>query len=175
MKNTIGGAQIFTWVSVLMILAMIVMMFTPCWEYQTKERDPETRKMVEVTKTPSISGFVWFPKDHTGLTKIYEKEHNTEMVINDEVTMPALLLILGVALSVFALVKDKSFIGPLAALGLGIYSAYGYTASTFLQTASGWSTRLYVSYAAAAVGFVGVVFFVIVKIRKIIAAKAAKV
>ena len=174
MKNKIGVTHIFTWLSVLMILVMIVMLFTPSWEYETKERDPETKKMVEVTKTPSISGFVWFPKDHKDLTKQYEKDYDTKMVTNDEVTMPALLLVLGVALSVFALIKPNTLIGSLSALGLGLYSVYGYMTSAFIKTSSCWSRNLTMGYVAAGVGLVGVVFFVVMTILKK-KKKAAKV
>ena len=171
MKNKVGLTQIFTWVSVLMILVMIVMMFTPSWKYETKERG-EDRKMVTVTKEASIAGFVWFPEDHKGLVKNYENETDTEFVINDEVTMPALLLVLGVALSIFALVKSKSLIGPLAAFGLGAYSIYGYHASDFIKTASCWNRNVTVSYIATAVGLVCIVAHIVVVILK---KKAAKV
>ena len=170
MKNKIGLAQILTLVSVLMILAMIVAMVTPCWEYETRERIDG--KMTVVEKECSISGFVWFPRDHNDLVKNYEKDTDTEFVINDEVTMPALLLLLGVALSIFALMKSKSLIGPLSAFGLGLYSIYGYLASDFIKTASCWNRNLTLSYVATGVSFVCVVLFIVTTILK---KKAAKV
>lgn len=170
MKNKIGLAQIFTWVSVLMIAVMIAMMFTPCWEFETRERI--NGKMTVVEKECSIAGFVWFPEDNDGLVKNYEKETDTEFMINDEVTMPVLLMLLGVALGIFALVKSKSLIGPLAAFGLALYSVYGYHASDFIKTASCWNRNVTVSYIATAVGLVCVVAHIVVVILK---KKAAKV
>lgn len=174
MKNKIGLAQIFSWVSVLMILVMIVMLFTPSWEYKTKEKDPETNKRVEVTKTPSISDYVWFPKDHKDLTKQYEKDYDTKMMINDEVTMPVLLMVLGIALGIFALIKSKTLIGPLSALALGAYSIYGYHASAFIKTASCWSRNVTVSYIVTALSLVLVVTCIVMWALKKIK-KAAKV
>lgn len=170
MKNKIGLAQVFTWVSILMILVMIVMLFTPSWKYETKERIDG--KMTTVEKEPSIAGFVWFPSEHKGLVKEYEKTTDAEFVINDEVTMPVLLMVLGVALGIFALVKSKSLIGPLAAFALGAYSIYGYHASDFIKTASCWNRNVTVSYIATAVGLVCVVAHIVVVILK---KKAAKV
>lgn len=171
MKNKISCAQIFTWISVLMILVMIVMMFTPSWVYETKERG-EDRKMVTVTKEPSIAGFVWFPEDHKGLVKNYENSTDTEFMINNEVTMPVLVMLLGVALGIFSLVKSKSLIGPLAAFGLGVYSIYGYHISDFIKTASCWNRNVIVSYVATAVGLACVVAHILVMILR---KKAAKV
>ena len=174
MKNKIGLAQVFTWVSVLMILVMIAMMFTPCWEFETRKRIDG--KMTVIEKECSIAGFVWFPEDNDGLVKNYEKETDTEFVINDEVTMPVLLMVLGIALSIFALVKSKSLIGPLAAFGLALYSVYGYHASDFIKTASCWNRNVTVSYIATAVGFVCVVAYIVVHIVALISKKkAAKV
>lgn len=170
MKIKIGIAQILTLVSVIMILVMIAAMFTPCWQYETRER--VDGKMTVVEKECSINGFVWFPKDHSGLVKNYEKENDVEFVINDEVTMPALLLVLGVALSIFALVKSKTIIGPLAALCLSAYSIYGYMASDFIKTASCWNRNLTISYIATGVSFVCVAVFIVMKVLK---KKAAKV
>lgn len=170
MKNKIGLAQIFTWISVLMILVMIVMLFTPSWKYETKER--VDGKMTTVEKEPSIAGFVWFPSDHKGLVKEYEKASDTEFVINDEVTMPVLLMLLGVALGIFALVKSKSLIGPLSAFALGAYSIYGYHASDFIKTASCWNRNVLVSYVVAAVSLVCVVAYIVIWALK---KKAAKV
>ncbi len=172
MKNKIGLAQIFTWVSVLTIAVMIAMMFTPCWEFETRERI--NGKMTVVDKECSIAGFVWFPEDNSGLVKDYEKETDTEFMINDEVTMPVLLMVLGVALGIFALVKSKSLIGPLAAFGLALYSVYGYHASDFIKTASCWERNVTVSYIATAVGLVCVVVHVVILISKKMK-KAAKV
>ena len=172
MRKTFRGAPIFTIISLLMIVAMIAMLFVPYWQTEVTEKNDEGKK-VDVVKEISISEFTWFPKDYKDLQKDYEKQFDVDFIINDEATMPAILLVLGFALCIFSLARINSALGSLSALGLGIFSAYGYWTSNFLKTGFTWQTNLIVSIAAAAVGLIGSIVFLVFFIRKLQAERAA--
>ena len=161
MEKKIHGTQILTWVCVLMLLAMIVVTFLPSWTCEVTERIDGEK--VTYTQVSSISKFSWFPKDHKDLQKQFEKSSGLELNVNDEVTMPVLLLLLGVAASAFALVNPRSIIAPAAATLLGAFSIYSYLTSAFLRTAANWNTNLIVSIAATSVSVVCVALYFVFK------------
>ena len=162
MEKKIQGTQILSWVCVLMLLAMIVMTFLPYWSCEVTERVDGEK--ITYTQTSSISSFSWFPRDHKDLQKQLEKTTGLDLVVNDVVTMPVLLMLLGVAAGAFALAKSRSLIGPVAATLLGLYSTTTYLTDAFLRTGATWSANLAVSIAAAAVGAVCVVLYFVFKI-----------
>ena len=168
MKTKITGVQISSWICALLILAMIVLLFTPYWQYTTKEKNPDTGKREEVTKTISISDYVWFPRDHKDLAKDYEKTTDLEMSVNDEVTMPIVLLLLGAIGCIYGAINAKTFVAPLATLLLGAYSGMCYASSAFLKMGigNGCQTRMIVSFAAAAVGLAGLAVYIISAVAK---------
>ena len=170
MEKKIHGTQILSWVCVLMLLAMIVMTFLPYWSCEVTERVDGEK--ITYTQVSSISEFSWFPREHEDLQELFEDNTGMELNVNDEVTMPVLLLLLGVAAAAFALVAPRSIIGPAAATLLGGFSTYTYLTSVFLGTGATWSANLAVSIAATAVGAVCVALhFVFQAIEK----KAKKV
>ena len=124
-------------------------------------------------KEISISTFVWFPKDYKELQKDYEKQFDVEMDINAEVLMPALTLVLGVALIFFSLANLRSARASVSALGLGIFGAHGYLTSYLLGTGATWAINLSVSIAAAVVGLICTVVFLVFFIRRLQAERAA--
>lgn len=172
MKKSFRGAPIFSIISLVMIVAMIVMLFVPYWTTEVKEKNEEGKK-VDVQKDISISTFVWFPKDYKELQKDYEKQFDVEMDINAEVLMPAVTLLLGVALICFSLINLHSARAAVSALGLGAFGVYGYLTSYFLRTGSTWMINLSVSIAAAVVGLISTVVFLVFFIRRLQAERAA--
>ena len=166
-------APILTIVSVLMILAMLVVTFIPCWQIDVTERIDGEK--VTFTKDLSISSFIWNTKEYKDLSKDVQKQINEvypdanwEFVTNDEAFMPALLLVFGVCLSIFSLIKMKSLLGPLSALCLGLFSLSGYANSFFLffSAYSVWTMGYYLGIAAAAVGGICVVLWLIPYVLK---------
>ena len=157
---------ILTIVSVLVILAMIAVTFIPCWTLEVTERVDGEK--VTYTKELSISSFVWNAKEYKDLSKNIEDQINDlypgvnwEFITNDEVLMPAIILVFGVALSIFSLIKMKSILGPISALGLGLFSLNGYKTSVFLGTATSWLYGYYAALAASIVGGICVVLWLI--------------
>lgn len=162
-KNII--APILTVLSVLMIIVMLVPMFTPFFETTVTVRNEEGKREKQDVVI-SLNEYVWFPEKYDKIPDAYEEFTGWEFVINYEVTMPALVLVLGVALSVVSLIKIKSVIGPLAALCLGCYSAYGFTTSALLQMGLNWQLNWYLSIAAAAVGGICLVIHLLPLLKK---------
>lgn len=172
MKKSFRGAPIFSIISLVMIVAMIVMLFVPYWTTEVTVKNDEGKK-VDVEKDISISAFVWFPKDYKQLQKDYEKQFDVEMDINAEVLMPAVTLVLGVALIFFSLVNLGSARASVSALGLGIFNTYGYLTSYLLRTGFTWQINLIVSIAAAVIGLACSAVFLVFFIRRLQAERAA--
>ena len=172
MKKSFRGAPIFSIISLVMIVAMIVMLFVPYWTTEISVKNDEGKK-VDVEKDISISTFVWFPKDYKELQKDYEKQFDVDVDINAEALMPAVTLVLGVALIFFSLLNLRSARAAVSALGLGALGIYGYMTSCLLKTGYTWTINLSVSIAATVVGLVSSVVFLVFFIRRLQAEKAA--
>ena len=138
MKLKLTSTRIINWISVLLILVMVVLLFTPYWTYETKEK--VDGKRVTVEKTISINEYVWFPKEHKDMTKEFEdlypeppKKATEEEIakmpkfwINDLVLMPALVLLVGVVVGIISLWYPDTVFSALLALALGGLGTYSY-------------------------------------------------
>lgn len=169
MKLELTSTRIINWISLLMILVMIVLLFTPYWTYTTKEKNPETGKREEVTKTISINDYVWFPYNHKDLTKGFENmyENKDDFWINDMVLMPVLVLLAGTVFGVISLWHSAVPFSSLLALFLGSLGLYGYLGCREFGGMGG-SPTIHVVFAGvtAAVGLAGVVTFIVKLVLK---------
>ena len=161
MKNIDKGApvmkklsftRIANWISLLLVLAMIAVTFLPCWPYETKEKIDGER--VTVTKEVSISEYVWFPREHKDLTDEFEDlyEDDEDFFINDMITVPALLVVLGIALGILSLWHQALPVASALAAVLGIATSIGYNVRPEYALGSCMNTVTLVSYIAAGVG-----------------------
>lgn len=172
MKIELTSTRIINWISVLMILVMIVMLFTPFWSYETKEKNPETGKRETVVKEISISEYVWFPREHKDMTKEFKalypeipKKATEEEIakipqfwVNDLVLMPALVLLLGVVIGAISLWYPNVPFSCLLALVLGGLGVYGYITRPEFWLGNP-VPHIIVSGITAAVGLGGFVWF----------------
>ncbi len=177
MKFELTSTRIINWICVLLILVMVALLFTPYWQYTTKEKNEEGKR-VEVTKTISISDYVWFPRDHKDMTSEFEdlyediygtppkgatkeeKEAWPKFWINDLVLMPALVLVLGVVVGLISLWYSKVPFSAALALLLGSFSVYGYLTRPEFKLGDP-TVHIAVGAATAALGLVGIVWFII--------------
>ena len=152
MNAKLNVTRIANLISLLLVLAMIVVTFLPCWTYETKEKIDGER--VTVTKEVSISEFVWFPKEHKDLNNAFEDlyENEEDYFINDMITAPALVLALGIALGVLSLWYPHLPVGSGLALFLGALSAISYNIRPEYALGSCMDIVTLVSYIAAGVG-----------------------
>ena len=176
--NKLSVTRIANWISLLLILAMIAVTFLPCWTYQTKEKvEIDGKKQnVTVTKEVSISEYTWFLKDHKDLTKEFEDlyEDEEDFFVNDMITAPALLMVLGVALGILSLWYQALPAGTALALLLSIVTAIGYNVSPEYGLGSCMQTVTLVSYVALGISAVGMALSVLEILNKKAAKKAAK-
>lgn len=177
MKIQLTGTRIINWIALLMILVTIVLLFQPNWTYETKEK--VDGKRVEVTKVISINDYVWFPKEHKDMTKVfqdmYEELYGDKdyFWINDMVTMPVLFLALGVVLGILSLWHQMAPMASGLALFLGGYGAYSFLVRPEWKIGAMYMPILIMCFVTAAVGLAGVVWYTVVWTKKKKAAKAA--
>lgn len=176
MEKKFHIAPILSVLCILVILAMIAVMFLPYGNTRTVTHyDEEGAHYKDVTI--STNDFVWFPMDYTQIQNDYIQTYydgydiEFSMLINDIVTMPALLLVLGVVLCIVTLLKLDSLRGALSASALGIYSAIGYATSHFWALGINWNACLITSFIATGVGLISLVILLIPIIKKKIAEK----
>ncbi len=155
-------APIITIISLLMILAMIAVLFLPYFNTTIDVKD-ENGKRQKVDTQISINDFVWFPREYKDLQESFEDQYDIEFddYINEEITMPAVTLVLGAVLIVFSLLKMKSVRGCVSAMCLGLYGYLAYSTSWFWCVGINWVTNMYICLAAAIVGALGVAYFVL--------------
>lgn len=179
MKIQLTSTRIANWIALLLILAMIVLLFTPYWTYETKEKNPETGKRETVTKEISISEYVWFPKEHRDMTKEFKalypeipKKATEEEIakipqfwINDLVLMPALVLLLGLVIGAISLWYSDVPFSSLLALALGGLGAYSYITRPEFWLGNPMP-HIVVSFITAGVGLIGLVWFFARKLIK---------
>lgn len=184
MKIRLTSTMIINWICLLMIAVMIVLLFTPYFSYETKEKNPETGKREEVTKVISISDYVWFPRDHKDMTSQFEdlyediygkppkgatkeeKEAWPKFWINDMVTAPALTLFLGVFVGIISLFYSSKPFTSLLAVILGGLSTYSYIAMPEYKLGDP-TALIAVSAATAVLGLFGIVWFFVKKAQKV--------
>lgn len=157
MKTKLSVTRIANWISLLLILAMIVMTFLPCWTYETKEKvEIDGKKQnITVTKEVSISEYVWLIKEHKDLTKTfekaYDKAYDKELFVNDMITAPAILVVLGVALGILSLWHQGLPLASVLATVLGLITGIGYSSWRTYAMAPLVGTATLVSFIAAGV------------------------
>ncbi len=174
MKIQFNSTKIINVISVLMILVMAALLFMPYWQYESTERIDGEK--VTVSHEISINDYVWFPKEHKGMTKVFEGlyENKKDYFINDLVTAPALVLVVGVLLGLFSLTYSKLPLSALLALILGVVNANGYMTRPEMQLGSACNLHLTISVITAAIGAVGVVWFIVSMFLKAHSKKKAK-
>lgn len=165
MKAKLSITRIANWVCLLLIAAMIAVTFLPCWTYDTEERveiDGKKEK-VTVTKNVSISEYVWFPREHQDLGEIFEDlyEDSEDFFINDMITAPAVLLVLGIALGILSLWHQGLPVASALALLLSGWTAISYNVRPEYALGTSFGTVTLVSYIACGVSAVLLVLSVL--------------
>lgn len=177
MKIQLTGTRVINWISLLVILATVVLLFQPNWTYETKEK--VDGKRVDVTKEISINEYVWFPNEHKDMTKVFENMYEElygdkdYFWINDMVTMPVLFLALGIGLGILSLWHQLTPMASALALFLGGYGANSFLVRPEWKIGAMYTPVLVMCFVTAAVGLAGVAWYTVVWAKKKMAAKAA--
>ena len=128
---------------------------------------PADRSGVEV----SIQQYIWMPTFESceGVTEYFETQYE-DFKVNDIILMPALTLVLTVAMVFFGVLKFKPW-ASLLALIAGLLTTITYLTEPIFQTGANWQIHLYLSIALLVVSLIPTVIGGISLLRKALAKK----
>lgn len=167
---------IASYASALVMLAIIVLMFVPFWNYTGTNEDtfqPEER-------VTSINGYLWFPSDHSGIEDVfndyeegginslyelspmnYDENGYLEDIDANKIAFPIGLQILFGAFGIVACIwKPKTTFFAVLPILCGLVGIYGYLVVPALRmgTSAIWIASLVLSVLAIVVGALRIVF-----------------
>lgn len=130
----------------VLALALLILQFTPFWHFEGEDE-----------QSSSIQSYVWFPDSHKELDGYLSDEIGANYTINDVVTMPALVLVLGAVGIVLCLVKSDKWPVSLLPAACGAVGVWGYLTGAAFRLGSGWGLHLALCIALLVIGALSVV------------------
>lgn len=128
---------------------------------------PADRSGVKV----SIQQYIWLPtfESCAGVTEYFETQYE-DFKINDIILMPALTVVLTVAMVFFGVLKSKPWASVLALIA-GLLTTITYLTEPIFQAGINWQYHLYISIALLVVSLIPTVIGGISLLRKALAKK----
>lgn len=120
----------------VVMLLLVVLLFVPFWN--TGE------------ETVSINSYVWMPSEQKGLESYFADALGEKPDINEVVTAPVFLLLLGVLGAPLCIIMGQSTFGSLLGIPFGIVGIWGYATCPVLQLGALWELHLALCIAALA-------------------------
>ena len=154
MKKTLLNFRLYNIVSCVLILAALIVLFLPCWSHNGN--------------AISISDYVWFTTDKvqkaftTYLTSTY-KSYGQTFNVNEVVTAPAALTLLGIGAILLAIFSRRTPLACLLALAGGVVALVNFAGSLMYMIGSFYVVLLVLSGLIAASGLAGIVIFFLTK------------
>ena len=157
MKKTVANPKVVvSFVSALIMLAILVMMFVPYWSYTGLNEDtfePEA-------KETSINGYLWFPSDHSELEDAFNEGNTGDAIDGNTIALPiGMQILFGAFGLVLCLWKPKVTAVAWLTIACGVFGIYGYAFVSALRMTSAalWIINLVLSIAAVVAGVVRIV------------------
>ena len=122
----------FNYLSALMMLAVVVLLFTPFWHFGEGE----------AAQAVSINSYVWFPGDHAELEVYFQNALGEKTDINQIIVSPILLLVFGALGTVICTLKADNKAVFLLPLAVGIAGICGFATVPALRLGSTWILML---------------------------------
>lgn len=128
---------------------------------------PADRSGVKV----SIQQYIWMPtcESCAGVTEYFETQYE-DFKINDIILMPALTVVLTVAMVFFGVLRSKPWASVLALIA-GLLTTITYLTEPIFQAGINWQYHLYISIALLVVSLIPTVIGGISLLRKALAKK----
>ena len=132
MTKSVISAKKLNILCVVLMLALTICQFVPFWSMDGQ--------------TASISGYIWFPEDHTDFTAHFEQiPGNEDFKVVNLVVYNAVIMLGGLASAVLCIWKPNS-VWP-GALGVlcGLAGTVGYASKPVFHLGAGWQFHLILS------------------------------
>jgi len=158
----------------ILVIVTMVMTFVPCWVYtdQVSLRNEETGKWEkhDVVQEASVSGYLWFPRHHKGLTRAFQAQVGYAYNSNEYVISPLAMTVLCVLIVIYLLRHLDSMVVPLMAIAFGLVSIFSVLGnsviSIIMHTGSNWFIYIILGAAVTVCGVVGAIYNIPVMIHK---------
>lgn len=126
-------------VSSVIMLVLVVMLFTPYWHYGDGQSN-------------SINGYVWMPTECRDLETYFEESLGEPVDLNRFISVPILLLVLGVGGIALNILKSYSAWTCLLSIPYGLIGIFGFLCDDALRLGSIWPLHLVLYIAVLGAG-----------------------
>lgn len=128
-KARLNRVSIVNIVCAMLMLALLVLQFTPFWQYGAEG------------ETASIGDYVWFPNKNTQVDS-YLKASIDGFTIDHVVTVAVMMLVLSAAGAVMCFIRPHMTVTPVVTVACGLEGMYAYLAKPALRLGMNWSLHL---------------------------------
>lgn len=128
-KSRMNRVSVMNIVCAVLMLALLVMQFTPFWQYG------------EDGATASIGGYIWFPTENAEVES-YLKANVDGFAIDQLVAVAVLILVLSAAGAALCLIKPQMAVTPVVTMACGLLGMYAYLAKPALRLGMHWGLYL---------------------------------
>lgn len=129
-------------VCAVLMLAVLVLQFTPYWHIGEGEEQQEV----------SIGAYVWFPTDHKEVDAYMKEQVSSDFNISGVVGVHTLVLVLSAAGLVLCLIKPAMPVSPVLVIGSSVSGLVGCLGMKAFQLGSTWAVLLILFIAALVMG-----------------------
>ncbi len=126
-------SQIFNYVCIALMAALLVLQFMPFWNYDGV--------------STSIQSYIWFPAENAQLTAYLTAQLGESYTINNIIWPPILTLVALVVGVIICLWKSDEEWTALIPLAGGLIGAWGYLTTPAYQLGANWVLHLLVCIA----------------------------
>ena len=143
LKTMEGRTKVFNYVCAALTLILLVLQFTPFWNYNGQ--------------SASINGYVWLNPGDTEIASWFTSQLGTQVNINSVVISSVLVLLLGAAGAVLCVMKSHINLMALLPAAASLCGIYAFALKPVFRLGSTWIIQLVLCIAILAVSILTIV------------------
>lgn len=143
LKTMEGRTKVFNYVCAALTLILLVLQFTPFWNYNGQ--------------SASINGYVWMNPQDTEIASWFTSQLGTSVNVNSVVISSVLVLLLGAAGAVLCVMKSHINLMALLPAAASLCGIYAFALKPVFRLGSTWIIQLILCIAILAISILTIV------------------